>query len=129
MMPLLFNMLSGFVIAFFPSSKCLLISWLKSPTAVIVEPKKIKSATVSTFSTSICCEVIRLDAMILHFLNIEFQANFSLSSFTLIKRLFNSSLLSAVSCINCTSKVVDVFLLEIFITANIYPYPNLYFKF
>ena len=57
-MSLLFNMLSMFVIAFFPSSKHLLISWLQSPLAVILEPKKIKSVTVSTFSPSICHEVM-----------------------------------------------------------------------
>ena len=48
-MSLLFNMLSGFVIAFLPRSKCLLISWLQSPSGVILEPKKIKCVTVSTF--------------------------------------------------------------------------------
>ena len=53
-MSLLFNMLSRFVIAFLPRSKCLLISWLQSPSAMILEPKKIKSVTVSTFSPSIC---------------------------------------------------------------------------
>ena len=54
----LFYMLSRFVIAFPPRSKCLLISWLQSPSAVILEPKKIKSVTVSTFSPSICHEVM-----------------------------------------------------------------------
>ena len=57
-MPLLFNMLSRFVIAFLPRSKGLLISWLQSPSAVILEPKKIKSVTVSNFPLSICHEVI-----------------------------------------------------------------------
>ena len=64
---LLFNMLSRFVIAFLPRSKCLLISWLQLPSAVILEPKKIKSVTVSTFAPSICLEVMGLDAMILVF--------------------------------------------------------------
>ena len=64
---LLFNMLSRFVIAFLSRSKHLLISWLQSPSAVILEPKKIKSDTVSTVSPSIYHEVIRLDAMILVF--------------------------------------------------------------
>ena len=59
-----FNMLSKLVIAFFPRSKHLLISWLQSPSAVILEPKKIKSVTVSVVSLSICHEVMRLDAMI-----------------------------------------------------------------
>ena len=56
---LLFNMLSRLVIAFLPQSKHLLISWLQSPSAVILEPKKIKSVTVSSFSSSICHEVIK----------------------------------------------------------------------
>ena len=56
-MSLLFNMLSRLVITFLPRSKCLLISWLQSPSAVILEPRKIKSATVSTVSPSICHEV------------------------------------------------------------------------
>ena len=60
-MSLLFNMLSRLVIAFLPRSKRLLISWLQSPFAVIFEPKKIKSATVSTVSPSICHEVMGLD--------------------------------------------------------------------
>ena len=64
---LLFNMLSSFGIAFLPRSKCLLISWLQSPSAVILEPKKRKSVTVSIISPSICHEVMGLDAMILLF--------------------------------------------------------------
>ena len=59
---LLFNMLSMLVISFLPRSKCLLISWLQSPSAVILEPRKVKSATVSPF---ICHEVMGPDAMIL----------------------------------------------------------------
>ena len=66
-MSLLFNMLPRLVIAFLPRSKCLLISWLQSPSAVILEPRKIKSATVSTVSLSVCDEVIGLDAMIVVF--------------------------------------------------------------
>ena len=69
---MLFNMLSRFVIAFLPRSKHLLISWLQSPSAVILEPKKIKSVTVCIVSLSICHEVMRLDAMILVFLKVEF---------------------------------------------------------
>ena len=64
---LLFNMLSMLVIAFLPRSRRLLISWLESPSAVILESKKIKSVTVSTVSPSICHEVMVLDAMILVF--------------------------------------------------------------
>ena len=71
-MCLLFNMLSRFVIAFLPRRKCLLISWLQSPSAVILEPKKIKPVTVSIVCPSICHEVLGLDAMIFIFLNVEF---------------------------------------------------------
>ena len=63
-MSLLFNMLSRFVMAFLPRSKCLLISWLQSPSAVILEPEKIKSFTVSIVSPSIYYEVMGADAMI-----------------------------------------------------------------
>ena len=63
-MSLLFNMLSRLVIAFLPRSKRLLILWLQSPFAVILEPKKIKSLTVYTFSPSICHELMGPDAMI-----------------------------------------------------------------
>ena len=66
-MSLLFNMLSRLVIAFFPRSKRLLISWLQSPSAVILEPEKIMSVTVSIVSPSICLEVMGLDAVILVF--------------------------------------------------------------
>ena len=66
-MSLLFNTLSRFVITFLPRSKCLLISWLQSPSAVIVEPKKIKSATVSTVSLSVCHEVMGPDSVIFVF--------------------------------------------------------------
>ena len=64
-MSLLFNMLSRLVIAFLPGSKHLLISWLQSPSAVILEPKKMKSITVSIFSPSFCPEVVEPDALIL----------------------------------------------------------------
>ena len=63
-MSLLFNMLSRLVITFLPRGKCLLISWLQLPSAVILEPHKIKSATVSTVSPSICHEVMGPDALI-----------------------------------------------------------------
>ena len=65
-MSLLFNTLSRLVIVFLPRSKCLLMPWLQSPSAVILKPKKVKSA-VSTFSPSICHGVMGLDAMILIF--------------------------------------------------------------
>ena len=70
-MSLLFNMLSTLVITFLPRSKHILISWLQSPSAVILEPKIIKSVTVSTVSPSICHEVMGPDAMIF-VLNVEF---------------------------------------------------------
>ena len=66
-MSLLFNMLSRLVTTFLPKSKHLLISWLQSPSAVILEPPKIKSDTVSTVSPSISHEVMGPDAMILVF--------------------------------------------------------------
>ena len=66
-MSLLFNTLSRLVVAFFPRSKHLLIPWLQSPSAVILEPKKIKSVTVSIVSPSICHEVMGPDAMIFVF--------------------------------------------------------------
>ena len=66
-MSLLFNMLSRLVMTFLPRSKCLLISWLRSPSAVILELEKIKSVTVSIVSPSICYEVMGPDAMILDF--------------------------------------------------------------
>ena len=71
-MSLLFYMLSRLVIAFLSRSKCLLILWLHSPSAEILEPPKIKSATVSTVSPSICNEVMKSDAMILVFWILSF---------------------------------------------------------
>ena len=75
-MSLLFNMISRLVITFLPRSKRLLISWLQSPSAVILEPPKIKSYTVSTVSPSISHEVMGLDAMIFVFWMLSFKANF-----------------------------------------------------
>ena len=66
-MSLLFNMLSRLVIAFLPRSKCVLISWLQSPSAVILEPKKLKSVTVSIVSPSIRHDMMGPDAMVLVF--------------------------------------------------------------
>ena len=71
-MSLLFNMWSRFAIAFLSRSKHPLISWLQSPSAVILEPKEIKSVTVCIVSPSICYEVMGSDAVILVFLNVEF---------------------------------------------------------
>ena len=86
-MSLLFNMLFRLVIDFLPRSKCLLISWLQSPSAVILEHKKIKSVTVSIVSPSICHEVMGPDAMILVFWILSFKPTFSLFSFTFKKLL------------------------------------------
>ena len=99
-MSLLFNMLSRLVIAFLPRSKHLLISWLQSPSAVILEPPKIKSLTVSIVSPSICHEVMGLVATILVFWMLSFQPNVSLSSFTFDKRLFSSFSLSAIMVVS-----------------------------
>ena len=104
-MSLLFNTLTTFVIGFFPRRMHLLISWLQSPSSVILDPRKIKSITASTFSPSICHEVMAPDSMILVFLMLCFKPLFQLSSFTLIKRLFNSSLLSSVRVV---SEIVDI---------------------
>ena len=71
MMSLLLNVLCRFVISFLPRSKHLLISWLKSSSEVILEPKKIKSLTVSIVSPSICYEVMGPDAMLFVFWNVE----------------------------------------------------------
>jgi len=83
-MSLLLNMLSRLVITFLPRSKRLLISWLQSPSAVILEPKKRKSVTASTFSPSVYHVVMGLDAMILVFRMLNFKPAFSFSSFTFI---------------------------------------------
>ena len=78
-MSLLFNMLSRFVRAFLPRSKCLLTSWLQSLSTVLLEPRKIKSVTLYIVSPSICHEVMGLDAMIVVFWMLTFKTTFSLS--------------------------------------------------
>ena len=103
-------MLSRLVITFLPRSKCLLISWLQSPFAVILEPRKIKSATVSTVSPSISHEVMRPDTMILVFWMLSSKPTFSLSSFTFIKRLFSSSSLSAIRVVSSAYLRLLIFL-------------------
>ena len=107
-MSLLFNMLSGLVIAFLPRSKHLLISWLQSP--VILEARKVKSLTVFTVSPSICHKVMGPDAMIFVFLMLSFKPAFSLSCFTLIKRLFSHFLLSAIKVISSAYLRLLIFL-------------------
>ena len=116
-MSLLFTILSRLVIAFLPRSKHLLISWLQSPSAVILEPKKINSVTVSSASPSICHEVMGLDAMILVFCMLSFKTTFSLSSFTFIKRLFSSSSLSAMRVVSSAYLRLLIFLPAILIPA------------
>ena len=81
---------------FLPRSKDLSISWLQSPSTVNFELKKINSVTVSLVSLSICHEVMGSDAMMLHFWMLSFKPAFSFCSFTFMKRLFGSSLLSAI---------------------------------
>ena len=113
-MSLLFNMLYRLVITFLPRSKHLSISWLQSPSAVILEPPKRKSATVSP---SICHVVMGPDAMILVFWMLSFQPTFWLSSFTFIKRLFSSSSLSAIKVVLSAYLRLLIFLLAILIPA------------
>ena len=116
-MSLLFNTLSRFVIAFHPRSRCLLISWMQSPSAVILEPKKIKSVTVSNFSSTNCHEVMGPDAMILVFLMLSFKPAFSFSSYTFIKRLFSFSSLSAIRVVSSAYLRLLIFFLAVLIQA------------
>ena len=116
-MSLLFNMLPRLVITFLPRSKHLLISWLQSPSAVILEPPKIEFSTVSIVSSSICHEVMGPDAMILVFWMLIFKPTFLLSSFTFIKRLFSSSL----SAIRVVSSGYLRYHLDIWVSAILIP--------
>ena len=114
---LLFNMFSRFVIAFLPRRKCLLISWLQSPSTVILEPNKINSVTVSIVSPSIWHELMGLDATILVFWKLSFKPTFSLSYFTFTNRLFSSSFLSAIRVVSSVYLRLLIFFLEILIPA------------
>jgi len=116
-MCLLFNMLFRLVIAFLPRSKHLLISWQWSPSAVILESRKIKSLTIYIIAPSICHEVMGSDAMILVFWILSFQPAFSLSSFTFIKRLFSSCSLSAIRVVSSAYLRLLIFLQSILIPA------------
>ena len=112
-MSLLFSKLSRLIITFLSRSKHLLISWVQSPSAVILEPKKIKSVTVSA---SIHHEVMGPDAMILVFWMLSFKPTRLLSSFTFIKRLFSSSL-SAIRVVLSVYLRLFIFLPAILIPA------------
>ena len=114
---LLFNMLSRLLIAFLPRSMHFLISWLQSQSAVNLDPKKIKSLTVSIVSPSICHEVMGMNAMTLVFWMLSVKPTFSLSSFTFIKMLFSSSLLSAKRVVSSAYLRLLIFLPEILIPA------------
>ena len=126
-MSLLFNMLSNLVIVFLPRSKRLLISWLQSPSAVILEPLKIKSVCVHCFPIYLpwsdgtgCHEVMGLDAMIFVFWMLSFKPTFSLSSFT-FKRFFSSSSLSAIRVVSSAYLRLLIFLPAILIPAVLHP--------
>ena len=114
---LLLNRLSTLVIIFLPRSNPLLILWLQSPSAVILEPKIIKSDIVSTVSPSISHEVMGPDAMIFVFWMLNFKPTFSLSTFTFIKRLFSSSSLSAIRVVSSAYQRLLIFLPAILIPA------------
>ena len=114
---LLFNMLSRLVIAFLPRSKLLLILWLQSPSAAILESKEIKSVIVSIVSPSTCHAVMGPDTMILIFWMLSFKPAFSLCSFTFIKWLFSSSSLSALRVVSPAYLRFLILLLAIVIPA------------
>ena len=118
-MSLLLNVLSRLVITLLSRNKRLLISWLQSPSAVILEPPQNKVCTVSP---SICHEVMGQDAMILVFWMLSFKPTFSLSSFIFIKRLFSSSL-SAIRVVSSAYPRLLIFLLAILIPACAYSSP------
>ena len=129
-------MLSRLVITLLPRSKHLLISWLQSAYAVILESKQIQSDTVSTVSPSIYLsiylsiyqsiyhEVMGLDAMILVFWMLSFKPVFSLYSFTFIKSLFSSSSLSAIRVVSSAYLRLLIFLLAILIPACVSSCPT-----
>ena len=110
---LFFNMLSRLAITFLPGSKHLLISWLKSPSAVILDPPQ--NSHFSTVSPTTCHEVMWPDAMILAFWMLSFKPTFSLYSFTFIKRLFTSPLLSAIKVVSSAYLRILIFLPAILI--------------
>ena len=112
-----FHILSRLIITFLPRSKRLLISWLQSPSAMILELQNIKSDTVSTVSPSISHEVMELDAMILVIWMLSFKPTFSLSYFTFIKWPFSFSSLSAIKVVSSAYLRLLIFLPAILIPA------------
>ena len=111
-MSLLFNMLSR-IIVFLPRSKRLLISWLQSPSAVILEPKTIKSVPPSTFPLLFAVKWWDWMPWIFVFWMLSFKPALSLSSFSLFKRLFSSSSLSAIRVVSSTYLRLLIFLLAV----------------
>ena len=116
-MSLLFNMLSRLVITLLPRSKRLLISWLQSQSAVILEPPQNKVCHCFHCFPSICHEVMGPDAMILVFWMLSFKPAFSHSSFNFIKKLFSSSSLSAIRVVSSAYLRLLIFLPAILIPA------------
>ena len=115
-----FNVLSRFVTAFLPRSKCLLISWLQPPSAVILEPRKIKSVTVPLFPFYLSWN----DGTGCHDLSfwmLSSKPTFSLSSFTFIKRLFSSSSLSAIRVVSSTYLRLLIFLRQSWFQLMLHP--------
>ena len=115
-MSLPFNMLSRLVIDFLPRSKCLLISWLQSLSSVILKSQK-ENLSLFPFFPIYCHEKMTVDAMTLVFWMLNFQPGFSLSSVTLIKRLYSSSSLSAIRVVSSVYLRLLIFLSETLISA------------
>ena len=111
---LLFTVLSRVAKALLPRSKCLLISWLQSLSAVVLKPKEITFVIASTFSP-VCHEVMRPSVMIFVFGMLHFNWCYSLYSFTLMKRLLSLSSLFAIRVISCTYLRLLIFLQAIII--------------
>jgi len=114
---LLFNMLHRVGHSFSSKEQVSFKLWLESPSAVTLQPKKIKSVTVFIISPSIWHEVMGLDAFIFIFGILSFKPTFSLSTFTFIKRLFSSSLLSAIRVVSSAYLRLLIFLRAILIPA------------
>ena len=120
MLSVLFNTLSRFVISIIPRSKCLLILWLQSPSALILEPKKVKSDTVSTFPPSVCHEVMGLDAMILGFVMLKFKPAF-FPTLLAPQETFSSSSISAIRVVSSAYLRLLVFSLQSWFQLVLHP--------